>query len=72
MKKKWVIGLCILLAVILLVPFPIQQKDGGTVQYRAILYSVYDLHRIDLDKDDGFQDGIIVEVLGIEIFNNAE
>lgn len=37
MKKKAMIGICVLLAIVLLVPIPMRLKDGGTVVYRAVL-----------------------------------
>lgn len=71
MKKAMRI-VCILLAVLLLFPFPIQQKDGGTVVYAAALYKVYDVHRADENAAGGFREGIVVEILGIEVFNNVK
>ena len=72
MKAKAIaIGL-ILLMFILLIPIPLRYKDGGTVEYRALLYSVYDVHRLATEPAGGYDEGIIVKVLGIEIFNNVE
>lgn len=72
MKKKIIIIIIVLLSIILLIPIPLRYKDGGSVEYKAILYSVTDVHRMDLDCDDGYQDGTIIEVLGLEIYNNVE
>ena len=47
MRKKVVTGICILLAIVLLIPIPMRLKDGGTVVYNAILYQVENVHRID-------------------------
>ena len=72
MKEKAIaIGL-ILLVFILLLPIPRRYKDGGTVEYRALLYSVYDVYRLSIDPVGGYDEGLIVEVLGIEIFNNVD
>ena len=72
MKGKAIaIGL-ILLMFILLIPIPLRYKDGGTVEYRALLYSVYDVHRLATEPAGGYDEGIIVEILGIEIFNNMD
>ncbi len=72
--KKLLVGLCIVLALLLLVPVPIPKKDGGTVEYKAALYSVHDVHRLnpDMDEEKPFLEGIIIELLGIEVFNNVE
>ena len=78
MKKAGVV-ICILITLILLIPFPAKMKDGGTVHYNAILYDVYDIHRIkpvDVPNEDGtykteYIEGIIVKIFGVEVFNNT-
>ena len=55
MKKKVMIGICVLLAIVLLVPIPMRLKDGGTVVYHAVLYQVEDVHRlgaVDMAEDE--------------------
>lgn len=72
MKKKTIIVLCIVVvALILLVPIPMHLKDGGSVKYNALLYSVTDVHRINLETD-GYEDGTIIKVLGFEIYNDVQ
>ena len=72
MKRKLLIGLCILLAI-LLIPVPLHLKDGGTVIYNAILYRVHVVHRLaPVDSESRYLEGIIVEILGLEVFNNVE
>ena len=51
MKRK--IVLFAAAAVILLFPLQLRLKDGGTVQYRAILYSVQNVHRLNPDLESG-------------------
>ena len=74
MKKALLITACILLAVILLFPFPQRLKDGGSVEYNAALYSITDVHRLnpDITSEQEFITGITVEVLGVEVFNNID
>ena len=38
MKKKVMIGICVLLAIVLLVPIPMRLKDGGTVVYLSLIH----------------------------------
>ena len=72
MKKKIIIAIAIVIAVVLLFPIPIRCKDGGTVKYQAVLYCVSDVHRFaPLENDVGYEDGIIIEIFGIEVFNNV-
>ncbi len=73
MKKRIIAGFCILLAIILLFPIPMHLKDGGSVEYRAILYTVKVVHQLNpvADTTQPYREGTIIEFLGIEIFNNV-
>ena len=72
MKKTIIITICVLLAIVLLVPIPLRLKDGGTVVYRAVLYSIEDVHRLDHNSESGYIEGIVINVLGFEIYNNTK
>ena len=80
MKKKFVIGIVVFVMLVFLVPIRLQMKDGGSVQYKAVLYSVTKYHQITMEMDDenegivdsGHLDGWGIEILGIEIFNNTK
>lgn len=72
MKKKIIIAIAIVIAAILLIPIPLRLKDGGTVRYQAVLYSISDVHRLaPTENDVCYEDGIIIKILGIEVFNNV-
>ena len=70
--KKVIVILLVLVAFVLLFPIREQAKDGGTVLYNAILYDVYDVHRISSEEGKDFDEGIVVKILGYEIFNNVK
>ena len=74
--KKLLAGICLVLALVLLVPFPVRLKDGGSVEWNAVLYSVTVVHRIKPTPssvwEDNFEEGVIIEILGVEVFNNVE
>ena len=72
MEKKILRLISIVLLAVCLIPIPMRLKDGGTVKYQALLYSISDVHRLALDQEDGYQDGIIVEILGRKIFSHIE
>ena len=74
MKKKVMIGICVLLAIVLLVPIPMRLKDGGTVVYHAVLYQVEDVHRLGTvdTAEDEYLEGMIVRILGMEVYNSVE
>lgn len=64
-----------IIIVLLLVPFPVRYKDGGTVKYRAALYCVTKQHSIafdPLEQEDGYDIGTAVEILGFEVYNDVE
>ena len=74
MKRKITIIIAVILALLLLTPVPIRYKDGGSVQYKAVLYSVYDIYRInpDMDSEDMYIEGTIIKILGIKVYDNTE
>lgn len=77
MKKKVIIVAVI--ALLLLFPIKLYLKDGGTVEYKALLYKVSKVHKLisdtEMEKEGKVKpcdDGTIIEILGIEIFNNVK
>ena len=71
MKKKALVIVGIILAIVLLFPIPMRLKDGGTVKYQAVLYSISDVHRRSLESETGYEEGMIIEILGVEIYNSV-
>ena len=71
--KKIIHTVVIIVLLICLVPFHQQCKDGGSVCYNAILYDVYDVHSLYGDPDIGMKyvEGFIIEIFGIQVFNNT-
>ena len=71
--KKMIIGICILLVVICLIPKRVHLEDGGSVVYKAILYQVKDVHMMGAeDPAEGeYLDGTVVKILGIEVYNDV-
>ena len=70
--KKLITVICILLVIALLLPVPMRMKDGGTVKYQALLYSVSDVHRLAPTAESGYEEGIIIKILGVQIFNSVK
>lgn len=68
MKKKIIIIVCVIL-VVMLIPVKLQLKDGGTVEYKSILYKVSKVHRT---IDNGFDIGTEIRIFGIKIFDNVK
>ena len=73
MKKKVIIIILIIL-ILLLIPIPFKLRDGGSTEYRAILYSVTKYNRLSEIGDDGttkYISGTEIKVLGFEIYNDV-
>ena len=72
MKKKTTIIVIIALLIILLIPIPMHLKDGGTVEDKALLYKVSKVHRLTGNIEKMYEEGVTVEILGLEIFNDVK
>lgn len=79
MKKKVIKIICwILVALVLLVPIPMYYKDGGTVSYNAVLYSVTKVHSItsrytdDGELEMGHKVGTRVRVLIFPVYDDVK
>lgn len=70
-SKRPIIVVTIVLSIILLLPIPLFYKDGGTVEYRAILYSVEKAHSISLEGS-GYDIGTRVRILFWEVYDDVE
>ena len=75
MKKKILSLFLIVFLTLLLFPIRSQAKDGGTVVYTAVLYTVKDVHQFKStppNMPQEYYEGLIVKVFGVEIFNNVK
>ncbi len=74
MKKKSIVILIIIIGLILLIPIPMKLKDGGSIEFKAILYTITKYHRLTVEEDGEAQyiDGIGIEILGMEVYNNTD
>lgn len=73
MKKREIIVFIItLLFILALIPIPMKLKDGGSIEYKAILYSVTKIRRINTQSMTGYETGWEIKVLGFQIYNNVK
>lgn len=72
MKKKIIISIiAVIIAAVLLIPIPIRYKDGGTVEYSAVLWGVTKHHSIaEKDGQMGIETGTTVRILWFEVYSN--
>lgn len=69
-KSKAMMIITAVIAVLLLVPFPVRYKDGGTVKYRAALYCVTKRH--ELAAQGGYYVGTEIEILFFKVYSDVE
>lgn len=79
MKKKVIIISIAIILLVLLFPIRNQLKDGGTVEYKALVYKVSKVKRlisIEEMEQEGkikeYDQGIVIEILGFEIYNSVK
>lgn len=72
-KKKILIITIIVLLLILLFPIPMKLRDGGSTEFKALLYSVTKYHKLAPENSEKeYIDGIGIKILGKEIYNNID
>lgn len=69
-KKILVIGI-IVLCVVLLVPFPLWYKDGGTFELKALLWSVRKVHSISTEAR-GYDIGTRVRIIAWKVYDDVK
>ena len=75
MSKKVIIFIIIIVGLILLFPIPMHLLDGGSVEYKALLYTITKYHKlapIEEGKDVTYIEGLGIKILGKEIYNNTK
>ena len=71
MKRKVIIVVIIVIILALLVPIPMHLRDGGTVEYKSLTYKISKVHRLNNNSKTGYEDGLIIEILGIKVYDNV-
>ena len=71
-KRKIIVFIITLLFILALIPIPMKLKDGGSIEYKAILYSVTKICRINTQSLTGYETGWEIKVLGFQIYNNVK
>ncbi len=73
-KKRGTTVLAVVLAAVLLIPFPIYYKDGGSVDYKAVLYTVRKEHSFagaPLEDEPGYNIGRRVKILFWTVYDDV-
>lgn len=74
-KKLKIIVPVLILLIVLCVPEPRHYKDGGTVEYHALLYQVIRWHAFLNEgaskNPEYYYEGLEIKLLGFTVYNNA-
>ena len=70
-KAKYIIIAVVVILVVCLIPRKITYDDGGTVRYKAVLYSVTDYNMSEELYTDGFT-GRVVKILGFVVYDTTK
>lgn len=68
MKKRIKVIIIIIISAVFLIPFPSWYKDGGTVEYSALLYSIRKVHSI---HSEGYNIGTQVRILFWTVYDDV-
>lgn len=66
-KKKIIIITVIVIFVLMLIPIKDRLYDGGSIEYKAILYKYTKIHRISQTSSTGYEDGWELKILGKQV-----
>lgn len=66
-KKKVMIIIAIIVFILMLIPIKDRLWDGGSVEYRAILYKYTKIHRLSETSSTGYEDGWELKILGVHV-----
>ncbi len=69
MKKRIILVVIVVAILLLLIPIPFYLNDGGSVEFRALLYTVTNYNKL-MSLEDEYEEGIKIEILGKEVYNN--
>lgn len=69
MNKKNILIIAIIILILLLIPIPNRLKDGGSIEYNAVLYSVTKYHSANPESTKGYDDGWKIKILGLTIYD---
>lgn len=71
-KFKYIKIIAIIIMIILLVPLPMRLKDGGSIRFQSVLYSVTKINRLNEDINSENIRGWEVEVFNMKVYSNIK
>lgn len=71
MKKKIMFTIIIIIILLVMPINIIRLKDGGSKVYKGLIYDITKVHRLNEKSMTGYEDGIIISIFGIQIYNKT-
>ena len=71
MIKKIFIAVIVIILLVLLVPIPMRLKDGGTIEYKALIYTISKVHKLNHNSASGYDNGLIIKIFGKDFKENS-
>ena len=68
MKNKK-IAIIVIILLILLIPIPFKLKEGGTIEWKSLTYSISKVNSIYSINDIPW---VIIKIFNITVFNNSK
>lgn len=65
--KKIVAIILVIILIVLVFPVKSVYKDGGSVQYKSITYTVIKYHILSEDSDDAYIEDSGIKILGVTV-----
>lgn len=56
----------------MLIPIKFHLKDGGSIEYKAILYSVTKYHILNHKSTNGYDNGWKIKIFGLTIYDEIK
>ena len=69
-KKSRILWIIVVILLILLIPIPVRLKDGGSIEYKAIIYTYTKIHRLNETSQTGYEEGWELKIFGIQVGGN--
>jgi hypothetical protein len=68
-RRTAILVIAIIALIVFLVPLPSYAKDGGSVDYHAIVYNVTIRHSL---AEKGYIKGAEIYIFGVKVFDNTK
>ncbi|HBA37724.1 MAG TPA: hypothetical protein DCY94_03290 [Firmicutes bacterium] len=69
MKRKPLLIIILTIMLIAMIPIPQHLKDGGSIEYKALIYRITKYRRLN---DSSIEKGISIDILGMKVYDSMQ